>query len=363
MSKSVGEFLDSFLPFAVAGGALMLWWKARGPDEFFMAMTAATGVLYAIYAVARRRPSPPPLGMGLGLGVVAEEDSEEEIARRRKPVAFWRDFFVIFLAVFVFRGFFFNWFSIPSNSMQPTLKVGDFVLVDRKQYGFQLPVFNIRLSEGGEPERGDVVVFHHPADGVIYIKRIMAIPGDEIAVSGGGAAVNGEPLTTVPGGDYEYPAGDYAHRAGLRGERMPGGGWHSILLDDDFGNAIIPAPDREHCRLKNGGRTLQCTVPSGRYFVLGDNRDHSNDSRFWGFVPRENLIGPARAVMFNINDMSRAGNSLRLHPSPFGKEAEERELNAAEASESESDASAEAESNLSESTEILESDSPESAAQ
>ena len=115
MSKSVGEFLDSFLPFAVAGGALMLWWKARGPDEFFMAMTAATGVLYAIYAVARRRPSPPPLGMGLGLGVVAEEDSEEEIARRRKPVAFWRDFFVIFLAVFVFAAF-----SLIGSAFPPT---------------------------------------------------------------------------------------------------------------------------------------------------------------------------------------------------------------------------------------------------
>ena len=196
--------------------------------------------------------------------------------------------------------------------MQPTLTVGDFVLVDRRKYGVRLPVFNTRLSAGENPQRGDIIVFRHPHNGVVYIKRVMAAPGDGIVLqAGGGVAVNGAELSARAEGIYRY---DDFGEGGRFAEQMPGGGWHWILRDADSRGGVGAPPDDGYCQLRDGGLRLYCVVPSDRYFVLGDNRDHSSDSRSWGFVPRENIIGPALNVLFNFGDWSRTGDSLRLYP-------------------------------------------------
>ena len=327
--KAKRHWLDSFLPIAVVAGAAALWAAGKSPDLLFMALAVATGILYALYAMFRRRP--------------AHHFAEaEEYRNYRQPVSLWRDFFVIFLAVFLFRGFFYNWFSIPSNSMQPTLTVGDFVLVDRRQYGFRLPVFNSRLSEGEDPRRGDVIVFHHPHDGIVYIKRVMAIPGDSIALHAGGAvAINGAELTAQDRGGHFYEGGGEVIKFA---EQMPGGGWHWILQDDRTRGGIGAPPDDGYCSLRDGGLRLHCVVPSERYFVLGDNRDHSNDSRFWGFVPRDDIIGPALNVLFNLGELSRAGNSLRLYPAAEWSALSDDDSESANESENDSESEHESES-------------------
>ena len=310
MGRALKGALDSLVVWVVLAGAVVLWWAAQSPDVFFMLLTAVAGVLYAVYAARRRRPA-------------SDFVEAEEYVNYRHPVSLWRDFFLIFLIVFVFRGFFYNWFSIPSNSMQPTLTVGDFVLVDRKKYGVRVPVFNLRLSPGEDPQRGDVAVFHHPHTGVVYIKRIMAVPGDSITIYPDGVAINDAALAVQDDGVHQYAASDsdYRRRSGRYYEQMPGGGWHWMLYDAGFRNVINRRPDEAYCQLRGGDRVLHCVVPPDRFFMLGDNRDHSNDSRFWGFVPRDNIIGPARSIMFNrlgIFDfaaLSRTGTSLLLQTS------------------------------------------------
>ena len=342
MKQAFKNWLDSLLCVALFAGGAALWAASNSPDLLFMALAAAGGGCFAGYKTARRRPA-------------HEFIDAEDYHAYRKPVLFWRDVFIIFAAVFIFRGFFYSWFSIPSNSMQPTLTVGDFVLVNRSQYGFRLPVFNIPFSPGTPPRRGDVIVFHHPQSGVVYIKRIMAAPGDGIDVGSGGVAINGKPLETQADGIHDYALDSSFRRDAPRHyEQLPGGGWHSILRESRARSVIHKPPDERYCELRNGGLAVHCVVPENRYFVLGDNRDHSNDSRFWGFVKRENIIGPAVRVMFNYGDWSRFNLSLRLSdfvPAAENSESEtpEAETSAPKNSESESSDSAISDSETSES--------------
>lgn len=301
---------DKALVIAAVVGVLALWLVSKSPDLLLMTLSATSGILYARYALTRRRP--------------AHHFAEAaEYAAHRQPVILWRDFFVIFLVIFVFRGFFYSWFTIPSNSMQPTLTVGDFVLVDRRQYGFRVPVFNFRLSEGETPERGDIIVFHHPQSDIVYIKRIVAGPGDGIMLNANGeVAVNGVKLPVAEKGAYRYDSAD----AFRYEEQIPGEGGYDILHTRARGRGGVVSPSgNAYCSLRDGGLSLRCSVPTDRYFVLGDNRDHSSDSRFWGFVPRDNIIGPALNVMINLGDLSRTGKSLKLRPANETEETEKAE--------------------------------------
>ena len=270
-------------------------------DLVFLLLSAASGLLFAYFAIDRR-------------------GAEEE---KRGPVSFWRDIFAIFLAVFIFRGFFFDWFTIPSNSMQPTLRVGDYVLVEKNRYGFRMPVWHWRLSAGEMPKRGDIVVFRKPGDEIYFVKRIIALPGDKLSYYNGTFYINDSRTRAIAENkNYSYPGGS----GNLYREQLPESGWHNILQEEDGRRArIAQAPD-DNCALLRlpSGRVLNCQLPEGYYFVAGDNRDHSNDSRYWGLLPESHLIGPAVRVIFNFSsDDNRAGLSLRPSAEPFSPVAPE----------------------------------------
>ncbi|MES2772301.1 MAG: signal peptidase I [Pseudomonadota bacterium] len=221
-------------------------------------------------------------------------------------VEYGASFFPVILIVFVLRSFVFEPFKIPSGSMIPTLEVGDFILVNKYTYGIRLPVLNKKIIDINTPQRGDVMVFRYPEDPSLdYIKRVIGVPGDQVAYQNKRLTVNGQPLSSKPLDDYLHPERLYYSKQYL--ENTPPRE-HRILNDDDAPAFIVdalPFQYRERCLYNNAG--VICTVPPGHYFMMGDNRDNSRDSRFWGFVPEENIVGKAFFIWFNFGDLKRVG--------------------------------------------------------
>jgi signal peptidase I len=218
--------------------------------------------------------------------------------------------FPVILVVFLLRSFLFEPFKIPSGSMIPTLLVGDLILVNKYHYGVRLPVINKKIIANNDPQRGDVMVFRYPKDTSIdYIKRVVGIPGDEISFRNQQLFINGEaaPLEqTPPPGFYDEEALRYFPEF----KEKFGAVEHRILVNPQSqpfygGEDKITFPFRENCRYSAEGVT--CKVPAGHYFMMGDNRDNSQDSRFWGFVPDENIVGRAFFVWMNFGNLKRIG--------------------------------------------------------
>ena len=217
----------------------------------------------------------------------------------REPliVEYARSFFPIIVIVLLLRSFLVEPFRIPSGSMIPTLLIGDFILVNKYEYGLRLPVVNKKFVDIGEPKRGDVVVFRYPQDPrVDYIKRVVGLPGDRIAYWNKQLYINGEPVRQVSVGDFPLEGTPPAKLM----EEYLGASTHRILV----------MPDR-------GGPEGETVVPEGQYFVMGDNRDNSNDSRRWGFVPEENLVGKAFYIWMSwrswtsLPSWDRIGQAIR----------------------------------------------------
>lgn len=224
----------------------------------------------------------------------------DRFRRRRRaadaPVSWWfdlgRSLFPVILIVLIIRSFVIEPFRIPSGSMLPTLEVGDFILVNKFGYGLRLPVAHELIVPVGDPSRGDVAVFRYPEDpSQDYIKRIVGLPGDTVSYVDKRLIINGEPLEVERLGAWR---GDGAFN--LMREQL-GGDWHEML--------VHRSPD---------DRQLTLTVPEGEYFVMGDNRDRSSDSRFWGTVPRDHLVGQAFMVWLSWNggpNWSRMGDVIQ----------------------------------------------------
>ena len=214
--------------------------------------------------------------------------------------------FPVIISVFFLRSFIVEPFKIPSGSMIPTLLVGDLILVNKFHYGLRLPVLNTKITEGEKPQRGDVMVFRYPPKPSLdYIKRVVGVPGDTVAYLNKRLTINGQavPTDSVP----EFFDED-AMRYFKQFEEKFGTQSHRVLNDEQR-PAFVPGADKfpgsEGCDYTIEGVT--CKVPEGHFFMMGDNRDNSMDSRYWGFVPEKNIVGKAFFVWMNFGNLKRVG--------------------------------------------------------
>ncbi len=242
---------------------------------------------------------------------IAQGTSDLAPARERLLMQpWWLDWtaglFPVILVVFLLRSFLFEPFKIPSGSMIPTLLVGDLILVNKFHYGVRLPVINTKITEGNKVERGDIMVFRYPPKPSLdYIKRVVGVPGDEVAYLNKRLTINGQVVATSAVPEF---FDESVMRYFKQYEESLGTVKHRILTDDER-PAFIPGveefPYRNNCRYSIEG--VVCKVPEGHYFMMGDNRDNSLDSRFWGFVPDRNIVGKAFFVWMNFSDLKRIG--------------------------------------------------------
>jgi signal peptidase I len=214
--------------------------------------------------------------------------------------------FPVIAVVFVLRSFLFEPFKIPSGSMIPTLLVGDLILVNKFHYGVRLPVVNTKIISNKEPQRGDVMVFRYPPQPSLdYIKRVVGVPGDEVAYLNKQLTVNGQPVPKVAQPDF-FDADSM--RYGKQFQETQNGKTYGTLNDNDRPAFVPGAGDfafKDQCRYTVEG--VVCKVPEGHYFLMGDNRDNSLDSRYWGFVPEANIVGKAFFVWMNFGNFKRIG--------------------------------------------------------
>ena len=221
-------------------------------------------------------------------------------------VEYGASFFPVILFVFVLRSFIVEPFRIPSGSMLPTLQAGDLILVNKYTYGIRLPIIHNKVVSLGEPARGDVMVFRYPVDPAVdYIKRVVALPGDEVAYLNKRLYINGQEVPVERDGDFFEP--DRMAFAAQYIEKL-GDVDHKIIVDNNIRQDLRPIwrfPGRENCEFNFEG--LICRVPEGVYFMMGDNRDNSLDSRFWGFVPESHIVGKAFFIWMNFSEPSRIG--------------------------------------------------------
>lgn len=255
---------------------------------FLVVASALTGGIWlidAVFLAPKRRK-------------LAAADGEAEVGEAtdssyKEPllVEYSRSFFPIIFIVLILRSFLMEPFRIPSGSMMPTLLVGDFILVNKFSYGIRLPVLNKKIIDTGEPQRGDPVVFRYPKQPQLdYIKRVVGLPGDTIYYQNKTLYINGQAMEQTPVGRFTGIGSGKSMNGAIKVVENLDGVEHAILI-----HPLAP-------NFANGCRVLlrgPITVPEGHYFVMGDNRDNSNDSRCWGFVPDENLVGKAFGIWMN----------------------------------------------------------------
>jgi signal peptidase I len=254
------------------------------------------------------------------LGIAQTDVNVTEAKERLIMQPWWLDWtaglFPVIAIVFVLRSFLFEPFKIPSGSMIPTLWVGDLILVNKFHYGVRLPVLNLKITDGHPVQRGDVMVFRYPPKPSLdYIKRVVGVPGDEVAYLNKQLTINGQAISKTALPDFfEEDSLRYIKQfeenipLGAKPSEMTGVRTHRLLNDADR-PAFVPGADdfvfKDNCRYTVEGVT--CKVPEGHYFMMGDNRDNSLDSRYWGFVPEKNIVGKAFFVWMNFGNIKRIG--------------------------------------------------------
>lgn len=231
---------------------------------------------------------------------------EAEMLKQPTWIEYSGSFFPVIALVFVLRSFLYEPFKIPSSSMVPTLVIGDLILVNKYTYGIRLPIINKKIVDINDPQRGDVMVFKYPKDPSLdYIKRVIGVPGDKIVYKNKRLSINGKEVSYEELPEYldeEHLTYSKQYLEKLTGEP------HKIL-NDERAPTYVQNPDafpkRELCSYSVEG--FACTVPTGHYFMMGDNRDNSLDSRYWGFVPDQYIVGKAFFVWMNLGNLKRIG--------------------------------------------------------
>jgi signal peptidase I len=237
-------------------------------ELLLVSLTAASGGIWALHRLFFAR------------GVTETNQPGAEVVTEPVVVEYARSLFPVFFIVLVLRSFVAEPYEIPSGSMKPTLLVGDFIVVSKFSYGVRLPVIDTKIFDVDSPERGDVMVFRYPRDNETnYIKRVIGLPGDHVLYIDKILYINNKPVPQEVLAEVAGQCGGY--KAIERVESLPGVE-HRIYV-------CPQAPDRAY----------EFTVPEGQYLALGDNRDNSNDGRYWGYVPEKNLVGKAKMIWFS----------------------------------------------------------------
>ena len=246
-------------------------------------------------------------------GITKVDIDSSDAKNRLIMQPWWLDWtaglFPVIVVVFLLRSFLFEPFKIPSGSMIPTLMINDLILVNKFHYGVRLPVINKKILDNNNPQRGDVMVFRYPPKPSLdYIKRVVGLPGDEVAYLNKKLTINGKPLDKAVLPDF---FDEDTLRYSKQFEETNGARKYRLLNDDDRRGGIderevMDFPGKQNCRYSNEG--VVCKVPDGHYFMMGDNRDNSLDSRYWGFVPEKNIVGKAFFVWMNFGNLKRIGS-------------------------------------------------------
>ena len=309
--------------FAGYAGA---WYMGYVEGNFALLLflaTVVTGLYWVaerLYFLPRRRKAADQLEANaaqrradLEARGITQVDGDVSQGRQRLLMQpWWLDWtaglFPVILAVFVLRSFLFEPFKIPSGSMIPTLLIGDLILVNKFTYGIRLPVLNTKLTDGTPPQRGDVMVFRYPPKPSLdYIKRVVGVPGDEVAYLNKQLTINGKPVPKTPIAEF---FDEDMMRYFKQYQETLGAKPHRLLNDDSrraglSESEVMEFPNQQNCRYSVEG--VVCKVPEGHYFMMGDNRDNSQDSRYWGFVPDRNIVGKAFLVWMNFSNIRRIG--------------------------------------------------------
>jgi signal peptidase I len=221
-------------------------------------------------------------------------------------VEYAKSFFPVILVVFMVRSFIVEPFKIPSGSMMPTLLAGDYILVNKFTYGLRVPILNNVFFEVGKPARGDVIVFHYPPNTSIdYIKRVIGMPGDRVSYQDKQLTINGQKIELAEAGNYEYVMSGLNIISAKQYREQLSSVSHDILIHD-----FVAQYDADAIGAKFANNE-EIVVPAGHYLAMGDNRDNSSDSRVWGFVPENNLVGKAFFIWMNFDKGSRIGNTIQ----------------------------------------------------
>jgi signal peptidase I len=318
------QFITAAVLAAFAGYA-GAWYMGVVEGNFALLLflaTCVTGVYWLaerLYFLPQRRRAVAALEANdaqrradLAAKGITQVDGDLSEARTRLIMQpWWLDWtaglFPVIVVVFLLRSFLFEPFKIPSGSMIPTLLVGDLILVNKFTYGVRLPVINTKLTEGNKPQRGDVMVFRYPPKPSLdYIKRVVGVPGDEVAYLNKKLTINGKP---VPKATLPEFFDDDVMRYFKQYEETFDTRRFRLLNDDDRPAFVAGAEDfpfKRNCRYSVEG--VVCKVPEGHYFMMGDNRDNSLDSRYWGFVPDSNIVGKAFFIWMNFGNFKRIGS-------------------------------------------------------
>jgi signal peptidase I len=319
MSSITAVVLAAFVGYGTA------WYLGAVEGNFALLLflaTVVTGIYWLaeqFYFLPQRRQAVTALEAASAarraelakMGITQVDDNTSEAKTRLIMQPWWLDWtaglFPVILVVFLLRSFLFEPFKIPSGSMIPTLLINDLILVNKFHYGVRLPVINTKLLDNHSPQHGDVMVFRYPPKPSLdYIKRVVGVPGDEVAYLNKKLTINGKPLTKTPLADF---FDEDSLRYAKQFEEVNGDRKYRLLNDDDR-PAFIPGADdfpfKENCRYSSEG--VVCKVPEGHYFMMGDNRDNSLDSRYWGFVPEKNIVGKAFFVWMNFGNLKRIGS-------------------------------------------------------
>jgi signal peptidase I len=281
--------------FFIAAMGMLTLKEVVGFAAVLLAATVITGAIWLIdkFAFAKRRA----------------KDAQEPVI-----VEMAKSFFPVILIVFLLRSFLFEPFKIPSGSMVPTLLIGDFILVNKYTYGVRLPVINKKVVDVNLPKRADVMVFRYPENpSKDFIKRVVGVPGDVIEYREKRLFLNGAPVPTEKKGVFtDIEDGTRMAQYDAFTEKLADKP-HSMMVNPRMASLnlgqVRQFPNRNNCLYNEEG--MRCKVPDGHYFMMGDSRDNSDDSRYWGFVPEENIVGKAVLIWMNFGSPSRIGTSIQ----------------------------------------------------